>query len=110
MDLSNFVYWEKIDRNFLLLLIQSSPDLQTVRPKVRNTASGCNAAQPHGRNTGSAGGRVGMRYPLLWFPLSDAPCGVVTKPVYRPYRSSLFGCRFGSSGSSGFVVGFRCLR
>ena len=73
MDLSNFVYWEKIDRNFLLLLTQSSPDLQTIRPQVRNTASGCNAAQPHGRNTGSAGGRVGIRYPLLWFPLSDAP-------------------------------------
>ena len=28
----------------------------------------------------------------------------------RPYRSSLFGCRFGSSGSSWFVGRFRLLR
>ena len=79
MDLSNFVYWEKIDRNFLLLLTQSSPDSQTARPQVRNTASGCNAAQPHGRNTDSAGGRVGIRYPLPWFLLSD-----YLKEVSRP--------------------------
>ena len=44
-----------------------------------------------------------MRYPLPWFPLSDAPCGVVTKPDYLRYWSSLSGCRFGSSGSSGLV-------
>lgn len=35
-------------------IYQSDPDSQTARPQVRNTASGCNAAQPHGRNTGSA--------------------------------------------------------
>ena len=52
MDLSNFVYWEKIDRNFLLLLIQSDPDSQTARPQVRNTASGCNAARSLHHNTG----------------------------------------------------------
>ena len=51
-----------------------------------------------------------MRYPLPWFPLSDAPCCVVTKPDYLRYWSSLSGCRFGSSGSSGFVVGFHRLR
>ena len=28
----------------------------------------------------------------------------------RPYRSSHVGCRFGRSGSSGFVVGFHRLR
>ena len=37
-------------------------------------------------------------------------CSCRTKPSYRPYRSSLFGCRFGSSGSSGFVGRFRFLR
>ena len=57
------MYWEKIDKNFLLLLTQLDPDSQTARPQVRNTASGCNAAQPQVRNTDSAGGRVGMRYP-----------------------------------------------
>ena len=29
---------------------------------------------------------------------------------YRECRSSLLGCRFGRSGSSGFGVGFRLLR
>ena len=53
-----------------------------------------------------------MRYPLLGFPLSDDPsrCSCRTIRGCRPYRSSLLGCRFGRSGSSGFVVGFRCLR
>ena len=53
-----------------------------------------------------------MRYPLPWFPLSDNPsrCSCRTTRGCRPYRSSLLGCRFGRSGSSGFVVGFRRLR
>ena len=53
-----------------------------------------------------------MRYPLPWFPLSDDPsrCSRRTTANCRPYRSSLLGCRFGRSGSSGFVVGFRLLR
>ena len=33
-----------------------------------------------------------------------------TKPGCRPYRSSLLGCRFGRSGSSGFVGDFLRLR
>ena len=37
------MYWEKIDRNFLLLLTQSDPDSQTDQPQARNSASGCSA-------------------------------------------------------------------
>ena len=53
-----------------------------------------------------------MRYPLPWFPLSDGPsrCSCRTIRGCRPYRSSLSGCRFGRSGSSGFPVCFRRLR
>ena len=53
-----------------------------------------------------------MRYPLPWFPLSDDPsrCSRQTTRGCRPYRSSLLGCRFGRSGSSGSVVGFLRLR
>ena len=53
-----------------------------------------------------------MRYPLLGFPLSDDPSRCSCRAIRgcRPYRSSLLGCRFGRSGSSGFVVGFRRLR
>ena len=49
-----------------------------------------------------------MRYPLLGFPLSDDPsrCSYQTKPDYLRYWSSLSGCRFGRSGSSGFPVCF----
>ena len=50
-----------------------------------------------------------MRYPLPWFPLSEGTsrCSCRTTRGYRPYRSSLLGCRFGRSGSSRFVGGFR---
>ena len=53
-----------------------------------------------------------MRYPLPWFLLSDDPsrCSCRTTANCRPYRSSHAGCRFGRSGSSGFVVGFRRLQ
>ena len=53
-----------------------------------------------------------MCYPLLWFLLSDGPsrCSFRTTRCCRLYRSSHAGCRFGSSGSSGFVVSFRRLR
>ena len=53
-----------------------------------------------------------MRYPLLGFPLSDDPsrCSCQTTANYHLYLSSLSGCRFGRSGSSGFVVDFRRLR
>ena len=53
-----------------------------------------------------------MRYPLPWFPLSDDPRRCIRRTIRdcRPYRSSHAGCRFGSSGSSGFVAGFRLLR
>ena len=52
-----------------------------------------------------------MRYPLPWFPLSDDPsrCSCRTKPDCHPYRSSRAVYRFGRSGSSGFVGGFRLL-
>ena len=33
------------------LSTQSDPDSQTARPQVRNTASGCNVAQPQAYNT-----------------------------------------------------------
>ena len=53
-----------------------------------------------------------MRYPLPWFPLSDGPsrCSCRTTTNCRPYQSYRAGCRFGRSGSSGFVGGFRLLR
>ena len=53
-----------------------------------------------------------MRYPLPWFPLSDDPSRYSCRTTRgcRLYRSSLLGCRFGRSGSSGFVVGFLRLR
>ena len=53
-----------------------------------------------------------MRYPLPWFPLSDDPSRYSCRTTVncRPYRSSLLGYRFGRSGSSGFVGGFRRLR
>ena len=46
----------------------------------------------------------------LGFFFQTAPAGVVTKPDYLRYWSSLSGCRFGRSGSSGSVVRFRRLR
>ena len=53
-----------------------------------------------------------MHYPLPWFPLSDDPSRYSCRTIKdcRLYRSSHAGCRFGRSGSSGFVVGFRRLR
>ena len=53
-----------------------------------------------------------MRYPLPWFPLSDDPSrySCRTTANCRPYRSFLLECRFGRSGSSGFVGSFRRLR
>ena len=53
-----------------------------------------------------------MCYPLPWFPLSDDPSRCIrhTTTDCHPYRSSLSGCRFGRSGSSGFVGGFLRLR
>ena len=49
-----------------------------------------------------------MRYLLPWFPLSDAlrRCIRRTTTDCCPYRSFLLGCRFGRSGSSGFVASF----
>ncbi len=66
----------------------------------------------HGRHTAYEGGRVGKRYPLPWFPLSDDPMRCIRRTIRncRPYRSSHEGYRFGRSGSSGFVGGFRRLR
>ena len=64
------------------------------------------------KSWGFADGRAGMRYLLPWFPRSDAlrRCIRRTTTDCCPYRSFLLGCRFGRSGSSGFVVGFRRLR
>ena len=49
----------------------------------------------------SRGGRVGRRYPLLEFPLSDGPrrCNCRTTRDCRSYRSSRTVCRFGRSGN-----------
>lgn len=49
-----------------------------------------------------------IRY--LGFLFQTVSASVVTKPDYRPYRSSLLGYRFGRSGSSGFAGGSRRLR
>ena len=112
MDLSNFVYWEQIDRNFFLLLTQSDPDSQTDPHQAHKAWRSCNAARTYGRHTGSVSGTASISYPLPWFPLSDGlnQCSCWIKPDCRPYRSSLLGYRFGRSGSSGSVVYFRRLR
>ena len=49
---------------------------------------------------------------MCWFHSSVCPNrnNPRTKPDCRPYQSSHAGCRFGRSGSSGFVGGFRFLR
>ena len=46
---------------------------------------------------------------MCWFHSSVCPNrnNPRTKPDCRPYQSSHAGCRFGRSGSSGFVGGFR---
>ena len=48
----------------------------------------------------------------LAFPLADVPnrCSCRTTRGCRLYRSSHAGCRFGRSGSNGFVGGFHLLR
>ena len=45
-----------------------------------------------------------VRYSVFLF--QTAPTSVVAKPDCRPCRSSLLGCRFDCSGSSGFVGRF----
>ena len=64
------------------------------------------------KSWGFADGRAGMRYLLPWFPLLDAlrRCIRRTTTDCCPYRSFLLGCRFGRSGSSGFVGIFHLLR
>ena len=49
-----------------------------------------------------------MRYPLLWFLLSDAPRWCIRRTIRdcRGCPLSPLGCRFGRSGSSGFVGDF----
>jgi len=64
---------------------QSDPDSQTDPHQAHNTWRSCSAASFHGRNTGFAGERAGMRYLLAWFPLSDAP--------RRCIRLTTTGCR-----------------
>ena len=53
-----------------------------------------------------------QRHPLRWFRSSVCPNhnNPQTKPDCRPNRQSRVGCRFGRSGSSGFVGRFRLLR
>ena len=53
-----------------------------------------------------------MRYPLLWFLLSDAPRWCIRRTIRdcRGCPLSPSGCRFGSSGSSGVVGRFLRLR
>ena len=52
----------------------------------------------------SSGGISGKKTPKFSFSF------VRRKPACLRHRSSLSGCRFGRSGSSGFVVSFRRLR
>ena len=90
---------------------QSDSDSRTDPHQALNTWRSCNAVPSHGRRTGFEAGRAGMRHPLPWFRLSDDPSRYscrTTKGCYL-YQSSLFECRFGRSGSSGFLVGFRRL-
>ena len=63
------------------------------------------------KSWGFADGRAGMHYLLPWFHLSDAlrRCIRRTTTDCYPYRSFLLGCRFGRSGSSGFVGVFHLL-
>ena len=98
--------------NSLHFPTQSDPDSKIDAHQVNNTWRSYNATQFQDRNNGSAGGRGGMRYPLPWFPLSDDPSWYSCRTTRgcRLYRLSLLGCRFGRSGSSGFVGRFRLLR
>ena len=87
---------------------QSGFDSQTNPYQASNTSSGCNAV----RSIGSAVWTAGARPYKPARPFSDDTKRCIRRTIRgcRLYRSSLFGCRFGSIGSSGFVVGFRCLR
>ena len=53
-----------------------------------------------------------MRYPLLWFLLSDVPRWCIRRKIRdcRGCPLSPSGCWFGRTGSSGFVGGFLRLR
>ena len=105
-------YCVQIHKDSLHPTTQSEPDLQTAPHQARNTWRSCNAARSLHRSTSFAGGRARICYPLLWFLLSDGPsrCSFRTTRGCRLYRSSHVGCRFGRSGSSGFVDVFRLLR
>ena len=50
------------------------------------------AAPSHDRHTGFADGRVGMRYPLPWFPLSDDTMRCIRRTI-RDCRPSRIGKR-----------------
>jgi len=73
MDQPLLAHSSKTDKSLSHPSTQSDPDSQTDLHQAHSTWRSCNAAQFQGRNTGFAGGRVGMRYPLPWFPLLDDP-------------------------------------
>ena len=102
----------KTDKDYLHPATQSDPDSQTVPNAAHNIWRSCNAALYHCQHTGFAGGRIGTPLLLRWFHASVYPNrnNPRIKPDYLHHRSSLFGYRFGRSGSSGFVGGFLRLR
>ena len=104
MDLSNFMYWKKIDRNFLLLLTQSDPDSQTDRPQARNSASGYSAARFLHHNTGFEVGTVDVHPYKHAHPYSDDPKQCIRRIIRdcRGSRSSRAGCRLGRCGDRRF--------
>ena len=113
MDQSNFEHLQRTDKGYPPHpTTQSGPDSQTDRPQARNSASGCNAVRFLRRSTGFAVGTVDARSDRRAHPFSDDPkrCIRRTTTDCRGCRSSRAGCRFGRSGSSGFVAGFRRLR
>lgn len=98
--------------NCLHFPTQSDPDSKIDAHQVNNTWRSYNATQFQDRNNGSAGGRGGERSCKLVHPFSEDPMRCIRRAIrdYRLYRLSLLGCRFGRSGSSGFVGRFRLLR
>ena len=98
--------------DYLHQTTQLDLDWWNVPYQVHSNGKNYSAVRSLHQSIGFASGRVGMRYPQPWFPLWDGPsrCSFRTTTNYRLCLSSRAGCRFGRSGSSGFVGGFLRLR
>ena len=103
---------EQTDTDYPHPTTESGPDSQTDRSLAHNSASGCNAARFLHHNTGFEVGTANARSDRRVHPFSDGPKRCIRRATtdYLHHRSSHAECRFGRSGSSGFVGGFLRLR